>query len=113
MENFIPHQISLEEAVELTTRFRNNPGQDMFLCETFEKDSVQALLSQPNCNGFRIYLGRKADNSIHSVLVAADADGNDILPAAMRTEGDEDDGILLENALHCPPVCPPDSPLNS
>lgn len=114
----IPNQISLEEGIELTTRFREDPGADMPLCETFEKDSVVALLSHPDSRFFRIYLGRKEDDSIHSVLVAADADGKDILPppsgseATNRSGDDEDDGILLENALHCPPVCPPPSPLN-
>lgn len=113
MNTKIPHQISLAEAVTLTTYFRTDPGADMPLCETFNKDSVLALLAQPGSHSFRIYLGRKADNSICSVLVAADADGQDILPSVQEnqlTEGDE--GIILEDAFHCPPACPPLSPLN-
>jgi hypothetical protein len=112
----LPHQISLAEAIELTSRFRNNPGPDMPLSETFGKNSVDALLAQPGCVSFRIYLGRKEDNSICSVLVAADAEGNDILPSSVartsQSDEDDDDEIILENAFHCPPACPPHSLLN-
>jgi hypothetical protein len=113
MSETLTHQISLEEAIELTTRYRNNPVADMPLSETFAKDSIGALIGQPSCHSFRIYLGRKADNSICSVLVAANAQGHDILPppqANFTTAGDE--GIILEDAIKCPPVCPPESPLN-
>ena len=107
------HQISLAEAIELTTRYRNNPLPDLPLCETFDKSSVAALLAQPGCHSFRIYLGRKKDDSVCSVLVAADANGQDILPPPQRNElTDGDDGILLEDAFRCPPACPPPSPLN-
>ena len=115
MNTQIPHQISLAEAIELTTRFRNNPGADMPLSETFDKASVLQMLAHPNSHSFRIYLGRKADESICSVLVAADADGKDILPSekmTQLTEDGDDDGIILEDAFHCPPACPPPSPLN-
>ncbi len=116
MNTQIPHQISLAEAIELTTRFRNNPGADMPLSETFDKASVLQMLDQPGSHSFRIYLGRKSDDSICSVLVAADADGKDILPPAERAQltedGDDDEGIILEDAFHCPPACPPPSPLN-
>ncbi len=115
----LPHQISLGEAIELTTRFRKNPGPDMSYSETFDSASVLALLNQPNCKSFRIYLGRKADDRICSVLVAADADDHDILPplasalsAKTAAKSADDDGIILEDAFHCPPVCPEASPLN-
>lgn len=109
----IQHQISLQEAIDLTTRFRTNPGKDMPLSETYDAGSVGQLLSQLNCCSFRIYLGRKADNSICSILVGVDENGQDILPPTGPEAASEDEGILLENALQCPPVCPPPSPLNS
>ena len=113
MSTTIPHQITLSEAIEMTSRFRNNPGADMPLCETFTKTSVISMLDQPGSQSFRIYLGRKADNSICSVLVAADANGQDILPSLQASQiTDEDEGIILEDAFHCPPACPPPSPLN-
>jgi hypothetical protein len=110
------HQISLQTAIEYTTRFRENPGPDMPLSETFSAAAVRELLAQPETHSFRIYLGRKADNRICSVLVAADENGHDILPPtddARETDNeDDDDGIILEDAIQCPPVCPPSSPLN-
>lgn len=109
----IPHQISLTEAIDLITRFRNNPGADMPLAETFDSSSVLQLISQPGCKSFRIYLGRKADNSICSVLVAADAIGLDIIPSSQAGNTITADGIILEDAFQCPPACPPASLLNS
>lgn len=106
------HQISLTEAIDLTTRYRNNPVADLPLCETFDRASVDALLAQAGCHSFRIYLGRKADNAVCSVLVAADANGQDILPTQRLSITADDDGIILEDAFRCPPTCPPSSPLN-
>lgn len=115
MQNAIPHQITLAQAIDLTTRFRQNPGTDMPLSEAYAADSVRLLLQQPGCATFRIYYGRKEDDSICSVLVGVDIAGNDILPTQtgiLATAAGDDDGIILEDALHCPPVCPEPSPLN-
>lgn len=106
------HQITLAQAIDYTTRFRENPGADMPYSETFSASSVKALLDQSECHSFRIYLGRKADNHICSVLVAVDENGYDILPPANPTATNEDEGIILEDAFQCPPLCPPPSPLN-
>jgi hypothetical protein len=112
LNNMIQHQISLQQAIEYTTRFRENPGVDMPYSETFSADSVRALLAQNGSHSFRIYLGRKADNRICSVLVAVNESGHDILPLTSNTRETDDDGIILEDAFQCPPVCPPPSPLN-
>lgn len=110
----IPNQISLSEAVNLTTRFRSNPAVDLPFNETFDAFSVLKLLNQSECTAFRIYYGRKPDNSICSILVAVNSKGEDILPPSQITNmTTEDEGIILEDALHCPPACPPASPLNS
>lgn len=108
----IPHQISLEEAIALTTRYRNNPVTDAPLSETYDADSVQALLNQQGSQSFRLYLGRKSDQRICTVLVAVDANGQDILPPTGLVTLSEDEGIILEDAIQCPPICPPPSPLN-
>jgi len=117
--NLMPdHQISLEEAVSLTTRYRNNRmsilneeySQDtnlLPLCETFDKTAVQTLLSSEACKSFRIYYGMNEDLSIHAVLVGVDDNGADILPV-----GADPSFQLLENSVRCPPNCPPASPLN-
>jgi hypothetical protein len=106
------HQITLAQAIELTSNFRTNPGEDMPYAETFSAGSVKALLEQEGCHSFRIYLGRKTDDRICSILVAADENGQDILPQNNPALLTDDEGIILEDAFQCPPVCPPPSPLN-
>lgn len=117
MKQLIPHEISLLEAIELTTRYRNNPATDLPLSETYGKSSIEQMLAYPGCNSFRIYYGRKADNSICSVLVAVDINGTDIIPKSLAISTSPEvievtEPIILENAFHCPPICPPVSPLN-
>ena len=108
----IQHQITLAQAIDFTTRFRENPGPDMPYSETFQMDSVKALLDQNRCRSFRIYLGRKVDNRICSILVAVDENGQDIIPTNTPELLTDDEGIILEDSFQCPPICPPPSPLN-
>lgn len=108
----IPHQISLQEAIALTTRYRNNPVTDAPFSETYDAASVKVMLNQLGCQSFRLYLGRKPDQKICSVLVAVDENGNDILPPTGLVTITDDEGIILEDAIQCPPICPPPSPLN-
>ncbi|NCI51326.1 hypothetical protein GWC95_15465 [Sediminibacterium roseum] len=112
----IQHSISLEEAIELTSRFQANRPADMPICETFEKDSVRKMLQAHGADKLRIYYGEKEDGSVCAVLVAADAEGNDMLPGVNRNnknEEDDPDEYILENSYKCPPACPPESPLNN
>lgn len=106
------HQISLEQAIALTTRYRKNPVSDAPFSETYDAASVQALLNQRGSQSFRLYLGRKPDQRICTVLVAVDANGHDILPPTGLVTLSDDEGIILEDAIQCPPICPPPSPLN-
>lgn len=108
----IPHQITLQQAVEYTTNYRENPVKDAPLSETYDAASVIALLNQQGCQSFRLYLGRKSDQRICTVLVAVDANGNDILPPTGNIALADDEGIILEDAIQCPPICPTPSPLN-
>jgi hypothetical protein len=107
----IQHSISLEQAIELTTRFRTNRPEDMPICETFEKDSVRKMLQAYGAEKLRIYYGQKENGEICAVLVAADEAGNDILPEQNKANG-EDDALILEESYRCPYLCPPESPLN-
>ncbi len=106
------HQITLAQAIDYTTCFRENPGKDMPYSEIYLGSSVKALLDQNRCHSFRIYLGRKADNRICSVLVAVDENGFDMLPPGNVSAIPENEGIILQDAFQCPPLCPPSSPLN-
>lgn len=117
------HSISLELAIEMTTRFRNEKDNILLdqyresdilpICETYDKDAVMKLLLQPSCESFRIYYGMDADLKLHAILVGADANGADILTGLTEPSlSDEEPGVLLEDGARCPHDCPPESPLN-
>ena len=116
------HEITLSEAVAMTTRFRSYKesilkteyqNEDILpVCETFEKLSVEALLSQGGATHLRIYYGMDSEYKVHAILVGADSTGADILPEENSNLLQDPTGVILEDAQRCPPYCPPTSPLN-
>lgn len=123
MSNFFTqsgsHSISLTAAVELTHRFQNNRNAvfktgfegALSTAETFNKNEVLNMLSVNGAAGLRIYYGLDESNAIHAVLVAVDADGEDIVPAMNTVVGEDENVLILEEGVRCPPSCPADSPL--
>lgn len=107
--------ISLQEAIELTTRYRANRPADFFISETFDASNIQELLAEPDCQCLRIYLGRKPDDTVVAILVAANSRDQDILPSSQITAANETSpvAVILEDGYRCPEFCPPHSPLNS
>ena len=59
----------------------------------FHKDSIQRVLSTPGAESVRIYFGENENGDDTVMLLAADADGNNLYTAI------EDRGQL------CPPYC--------
>ena len=106
------HQIGLAEAVAMTTRYRANRPANFPICETFPVGAITWLTANPNGAFFRIYYGMKEDLSVHAILVAADSNGNDLLPLTKRSMENDDENGILEDSIRCPNTCPPDSPLN-
>lgn len=106
------HQISLPTAIEMTARYRESLPSNFPICETFEKESIQQLLNTAGCASFRVYYGMKEDKQVHAILVAADAEGRDLLPSAVATAAETEDAVILEDGYRCPDLCPPASPLN-
>lgn len=110
------HEISLPVAVDMTTRYQSNRPEGFPISEAFEIDAVQKLLRTKDASYLRVYYGMKEDASLHAILVAADASGNDLLPSASVTtsneEGEDDEPVILEDGIRCPPLCPGGSPLN-
>jgi len=114
------HFISLELAIEMTTRYRENREsilatnyQDkdiLALSETFSKDAVTTLLAVGDCAAMRIYYGMDAAEKVHAILVPVNAVNEDILPEISILE---DEPVILEEGLRCPPSCPPPSDLNN
>jgi hypothetical protein len=116
MSNFI----SLKKAIEMTTLYREQmdtiladdfKGQDILVrSETFSSVQVEKLLAKPGCIELRIYYGMSQDLKIHALLVGVNESGEDILSNAPLNSDDES---VVEEARRCPPICPPESPLNS
>lgn len=91
--------ISLEDAVEWTTNYRNaNPGK--VKGHFYGKNKLMEMLNQSDAMGIRIYRAIDDAGAEVLVLVAADAE-----------EGDLDNGLILERGEPCPPICKR-SPLN-
>jgi len=105
------HQISLQQAIDMTTLYRANRPSNFPVCETFEAGAIAGLLATEGCSFLRIYYGMKENLNVDAILVPVDANGEDILPA---TDGSTatDNGVLLEDGYRCPPDCPKPSPLN-
>lgn len=115
------HFISLEEAVDMTalyrqqreqiikTQFQNN---DLLpLSETFDRGTIDALLSKTGCAALRIYYGMSTDYKVHAVIVAVNENNEDILPA--QTLSTTEDDYIIERGNRCPDICPEESPLNT
>ena len=106
----VTHEITLQQAVDLTSRCRNNKPSSLPLSETFEAAAIARLLSTTGCSYLRIYYGMKEDGNIVAILVAANEDNEDMLPAGTALTGD---AVIVEEGIICPPICPPPSPLNT
>jgi hypothetical protein len=106
------HRISLQEAIHMTALYRENRPANFPICETFPVEAIAWLTGNPACAFFRIYYGMKDDMLVHAILVAADSNGNDLLPLENRSLENDDENGILEDSIRCPNTCPPDSPLN-
>jgi hypothetical protein len=116
--------ISLEEAIAMTTLFRKqlenllNPvfsGKNILpICETFDRDVFDKILSQTGCVKLRIYSGLSPDLMRKSIIVGVNEKDEDMLPSSeVLSATDGDDGYLIgEEGQTCPPYCPPRSPIN-
>lgn len=97
--------ISLQEAKELTKRYRDNFDNiatndfknSLSYSETFDADAIRALIEQPGCVSFRVYYGMKEDKKICAILVGVNAQDQDILNGA--------ESIIVEKGKICPPNC--------
>lgn len=107
------HEISLQTAIDMTTRYRANRPSNFPICETFEKEVIQRVLDTTSCASFRVYYGMRENQNVSAILVAADAEGNDLLPSALTIEKGTDDPVIIDDGYRCPDLCPPDSPINS
>ena len=68
---------------------------------SFDREVVDAMLSQPGAEGIRIYLGETELGASTPVVVAIDKEGRDLF------------GVIAEEATPCPPYCDPSSALHA
>ena len=91
--------IPLAEAAEMTANYRAKcPGEVQ--AGFYGKDNILALLQQTGAMGIRIYYGIDSNDQKQMVLVATDANENDII------------GLTLEQSLPCPKHCSTANALN-
>lgn len=109
------HRISLGTAIDLTRRYRDNRPEHLPICETFESEAILSLLSETGCSYLRIYYGMDENKDVHAILVGADEQNADLLPAAEGETNQEvvEGNEILEDGYRCPRNCPPTSKLNS
>jgi hypothetical protein len=98
------HAISAASAAEMTRRHRNQATvsgarkpEEGALGGMFSKKAILALLSRPDAEYLRYYHARDAQGQRTLVLVASDANGNDLLDGPTTA---------LDQHYPCPPFCP-------
>jgi len=107
--------ITLQEGKTMIAKYKNlrpsilNSGISVDvlpLSITLTKDDIDRLFRQQDVGFLRVYLGMQDDdgNLIDIVLVAADSNGDDILP-----QGEE---IIINHGKRCPSICPAPSTIN-
>lgn len=118
-QNFIP----LSTAAAMTKRYRENrplmlkPAYNLdvlTLSETFGRSGFDSLLAKGECVGIRIYYGMDEELKMHAIVVAVNKDGEDILniSSSQNSTLQGEGGDVLDDAIRCPTICPPSSPLN-
>lgn len=123
MENSSNGFISLQQAIEMTTRYRQNKdavinpvyaGQDILsICDTLNKTAVATLLAKPGCAAIRLYYGMNEQLQVRPILVAVNENDEDMLPDIATLDPDDPGEDIVDDAIKCPPLCPPPSKLNT
>ncbi len=90
----------------LQPQFQNQ--QILVTSETFNADIITAITNVTGFAAFRIYYGMSTDMKVHAMLVAVDANGNDILPTDPTLKfapAGGGGGVIGEDSQRCPPSC--------
>ncbi len=96
------HSIPLDEAADMTRRYRENADLNARLGGLFAREAFDRILSQEGCMGIRFYFAESKDGEMELILVGVDANGNDM-----------EYGELAERIIGCPPFCGSENVLNS
>lgn len=90
------HAISFEGAATLVQRFQGNAPAGEHLASAFNRSAFEQLLAQPDAAGIRIYRAQHEDGSPGMVLVAVDAQGQDLAGP---------NSVFIHYGTDCPPYC--------
>jgi hypothetical protein len=113
----------LSKASQWTRNYRDkNPGAPKGHC--INKAQLEAILSQPGCEGVRAYYGLDEADNRKLIFVGIDADEQDIIAEAGFTSAlkaastdslatNESQATIVTETQPCPPCCSVDNPLNS
>jgi hypothetical protein len=111
------HSIPLTEAVAMTRKYREEKDKILDtpykgsgilpFYESFDRESILALLAEPSCAGIRIYLGMDENMLVKVIIVGTDGNEQDILPSN-STEVSEK---IVEMGRRCPTICSSNSVL--
>jgi hypothetical protein len=94
------HFISLDEAVDITRRYRESGQPSRWPILGFHRKAYERILGQDGCVGIRTYPAQHDDGRLTVVLVGVDEKGSDMTG-----------GELAQVPFECPPFCDPESVL--
>jgi hypothetical protein len=88
------HSITLTQAAQFTSNFKNSVPSRTIVAEYFGKDAILAILNQQACIGLRIYYGKNDFGTPTLILVGVNSSGQDLTT-----------GPLADWGFPCPPFC--------
>lgn len=120
--------IDPKTAERWAANYRNQPGTSeeekgprRISAYYFGSELLTKLQQQPGCVGIRFYMGLEEDadgkpgrQQLQLLAVGVDANGYDLVPRP-GPDGQllNEDGIIGDATLKCPPYCDPSSPMHA
>jgi len=99
------HEISFEDAAELTKNYRDQMSLEGKKGGYFSRSGILSLLEQDGCVGIRYYYGLTTEESTQVlVMVGVNENENDLIGGQY---------VCIEMSIPCPSVCGANNILNS
>jgi len=90
------HEITREQAEKFIQNNTKNPQVPKIEAGGFQRDILDKILAQHNCDGIRIYYAQNDDSSSTFVIVGIDS-----------SKADLKKGVYADVSFPCPPFCEP------
>lgn len=98
--------IPLPTAKQWTANYRATIAPGDTLAHYFGGDIIRRVLKEPGCVGIRIYYAIDDKGQKKLLIVGADKNGDNLLPAEGTEARGEDDPIIVDMSSPCPDNCP-------